>query len=223
MKSFFYFTCLMLSFCLIAVSCNNSTPGEAAKTEEAKETASAPAAAQTFVVDAASSGITWTGGKPTGATHTGTIKITSGEFAVENGEVASGTMVIDMNSIENTDLTPEDGKEKLEGHLKSEDFFDVAKFPTATFAISSIEKVSDNPNVTHRITGNLTMKGATKSITFDSNVAVLDNQLTAVSPSFTINRTEWGVNHKSGILGTIKDQLINDDIALNINLKAVPQ
>lgn len=218
------FQCTLIFFALgLMVACGNKPKGEAAETGDAKsETATAPAAATTYKVDLSSSDVTWAGSKATG-THTGKFGISDGELAVADGKLVSGNFTIDMASLTNTDLAAGDGKEKLEGHLKSADFFDVETYPTSKFVITSVSPVTGKENVTHSITGNLTMKDKTKSITFDANVAVLNSAVSAVTPSFTINRTEWGVNYGSGIIGTVQDKLINDDVALNINLRAVPQ
>jgi len=219
MKMLTKFACFFFAVALITTACKNNS-SEAVKTGSAKTTTEAPAAAATYAVNTSSSSINWTGSKPTGSQHFGTIKLSGGSLGVANGELVSGTFNIDMNSLENKDLEAGNGKEKLEGHLKSGDFFEVEKFPTGKFEITNVSKVSGKEGITHRITGNLTLKGVTKSISFDSNVAIINNALTAVTPSFKINRTEWGINFNSGILGTVKDNLIDDDVALVISLTA---
>lgn len=218
MKTLIQSTLFFLAISLL-FSCSSKPKGEAAKTGEAKGAAAAPASAATYAVDIAQSDVTWAGSKPNG-THTGKIKLSSGTLSVADGKLVSGEFTLDMNSLENTDMEAGDGKEKLEGHLKNADFFDVEKYQTSKFVITNVSALDGKPGVTHSITGNLTMKDITKSITFDANVAILTNSVSAVAPSFTINRTEWGINYKSGIIGTIKDKAINDDVALNINLRA---
>jgi polyisoprenoid-binding protein YceI len=125
-----------------------------------------------------------------------------------------------MNSIANSDLTAENGKEKLEGHLKTGDFFETEKYPTGKFEITSVSAASGVEDATHLIEGNLTMKGVTKSVKLPAHVAITDSKITAVTPAFTINRTEWGITFKSGIIGTVKDKSINDEIGLVISLAA---
>ena len=126
-----------------------------------------------------------------------------------------------MNSITNTDMKEGQGKEKLEGHLKAGDFFDVAKFPTGSFQITQVEPVKGIANVTHNVTGNLTLKGVKKSVTIPATISVAGGKVTAVSPSFTIDRTEWGIQYGSGsIVGLAKDKVINDDITLVLELSA---
>src|SRR5680860_864438 len=97
--------------------------------------------------------VTWTGKKVTG-THTGTIQLKSGHFKVEDKKLIGGEFVMDMASILNSDLTGE-YKQKLEGHLKSEDFFGVEKYPTAKLIITSVAKKGDG---TYGVVANLTIK-----------------------------------------------------------------
>ena len=216
---------LMILFLSVAMlglvtSCSNSPKGE--KTEATAATgkaAAASAAAKTYTVDTGASSITWTGSKP-GGQHTGTIKLSKGTLSVKDGNIEAGNFTLDMNSIEVTDLKAGEGKEKLEGHLKTGDFFEVEKFPTGTFTITKVEAVAGGGDVTHNITGDLKMKDVTKSITFGANVAAAGNALSAVTPAFKINRTEWGITYKSGIIGTLKDKAIHDEMALVINLQA---
>ena len=219
MKMLTKFAYFFFAVALITTACKNNS-GDAVKTGAAEKTTEAPTAAASYAVNTSSSSINWTGSKPTGDQHFGIIKLSGGNLAVANGDLVSGSFDIDMNSLESKDLEAGNGKEKLEGHLKSGDFFEVEKFPAGKFEITNVKKVSDKEGITHNISGNLTLKGVTKSISFDSNVAIINNTVTAVTPSFKINRTEWGVNFNSGILGTVKDHLIDDDVALVISLTA---
>ena len=89
-----------------------------------------------YNVSSSESVVTWVGREASGKTHTGNVKIKSGTINVENGRLLGGQMVLDMNTIVNTDIK-DDGKAKLEGHLKSPDFFDVSSFPEATYTTVS--------------------------------------------------------------------------------------
>ncbi len=165
--------------------------------------------------------LTWTGAKLAGSSHTGTISVVLGDLKAKGDNILSGQFVVDMNSITNTDLEAGKGKEKLEGHLKSADFFDVAAHPRATFLITGSKPATGEADATHTITGNLTMKGISKSISIPVNVAVVENKLTVVSPAFVIDRTQWGIQYGSkSIAGLAKDKIINNDIALVLNLEA---
>src|SRR5688572_10468855 len=88
-----------------------------------------------YKVDAAKSKLTWVGKKVTGE-HSGTINIAEGSLTTKSNKVTGGTFTIDMTSLKDTDITNPDGQARLEGHLKSDDFFSTDKHPKATFVIS---------------------------------------------------------------------------------------
>ncbi|MFZ1497241.1 MAG: YceI family protein, partial [Saprospiraceae bacterium] len=163
--------------------------------------------------------INWTGAKPTGK-HTGTIAANSGIVYMDKGHFSGGDVAIDMNSLAVTDLKDKK-KADLEGHLKAGDFFETDKFPTAAFKITNCTAIEGNPKATHEVTGNLTLKGITKEVKFPVMVTVADKKLTAKSEEFTINRTDWGVKYASGIIGTAKDKLIDDNVKLMLELEAM--
>ena len=212
----------LVSILSFVAACNNAPKGEKVEAEEAVETPAAPTTntaakgAATYNVQAQASQIVWTGAKLAGGQHTGTISLQSGELSLNDGQLVGGKFVIDMNSINNVDQKPGEGKEKLEGHLKSGDFFEVEKFPTGEFEITSVAAVSGQEDATHNITGNLTMKGITKSITIPAKVVVAPPQVNAVTPQFTIDRTQWDIKFQSGLIGTAKDKIINDEIGLKL-------
>jgi len=198
--------------------------GKKVEATDAKATPAESPANQTdinsFAVDNGT--INWTGSKLVGtSSHNGTIDINSGELKVMGDKIVGGTFTVDMASINNLDLEAGKGKEKLEGHLKSPDFFDVAQFPTATFELTEATPVSGQEDITHNVTGNMTIRGISKSITIPANIAIMDNKLTAVTPSFKIDRTQWGVQYRSGSIADLaKDKVINDEIALVLNIEA---
>ncbi len=217
MTGLFKFSGLLIIAASIAAC--GGPQGDKAQTGDAQEV-SATTGDVTMKVDAAASSIEWVGAKPTGE-HNGTISISEGDLMLKDGNVVGGKFVIDMNSIVNKDLTSAEDNGKLVGHLKSPDFFDTEKYPTAVFEITAAAAVSGNPDATHNITGNLTMKDATKSITFPAKVSIVDNKLTASTPAFLIDRTQWNVQYGSKtIFDNLKDKFINDEISLKINLVA---
>lgn len=204
----------------LVMACGQAPEGEKVEAGDAVATdANASAQSVTLNVDPNNSVVNWTGAKIVGKQHNGTIKLQSGKIMVEGDQITGGEFVIDMNSITDLDLEG-DGKARLEGHLKSDDFFDVANYPTATFTIARVEPVSDNPNVTHRITGNLTMRDNTKSITIPAKVSMDESGLKAVTPEFTIDRTQWNVMYGAGVLGVAQDEIIRDELGLQVNLTA---
>lgn len=176
-----------------------------------------------FVIDAPST-INWTASDPV-STHVGTVDVTGGNLEIKDGKIQSGSFDIDLNTINSTDLKPEDGKEKLETELKSADFFEVDKFPTAKFVIKKSVLIKGNDKTRHHITGDLTIRDITKPVEFDAYIIVSNqgNLLTATTPSFEINRVDYGMKYKSGVINTAKDKIISDKIGMLINIRAKKQ
>jgi len=171
-----------------------------------------------YAVDTTST-LTWIGSKPTGK-HTGTFKLSGGAFIVKDGELKGGTFTININSLNNEDLAADAGsKAKLEGHLKSPDFFNAAKYPTAKFEITAVEPNPDTTKkeVTHIIKGNLTLKDSTKNITIPARVT-LDAKTLAASATFSIDRTLWGMNYKGP--DNPQNWFIAKAVELKLNLTA---
>ena len=123
-----------------------------------------------------------------------------------------------MKSISCLDLEAGKGKEKLEAHLNNEDFFEVDKFPTAKFVVTSSEVKGEKTE----ITGNFTLKGITKSITIPASIyEAEDGSLSLKSDVFSIDRTEFGVTYKSKkIDAALKDKFIKDLIEICFDIKA---
>jgi polyisoprenoid-binding protein YceI len=170
--------------------------------------------------------INWIGTKP-GGKHNGTLNISEGKISVSGNLVTSGSFTFDMNSIIDLDLDNPQMNERLIKHLKSSDFFDAEKFPLANFNIVSVKLLKSTsaakegeviPN--SEVTGNLTIKGITKSITFPARIIIEKNVVSVSTNPFSINRTWWGVNYQSkSIFAELKDKFIHDEIILNFNLK----
>ncbi|GAA5020840.1 lipid-binding protein [Marivirga lumbricoides] len=181
------------------------------------------AAAFTFIrkevkVDVKSSQIAWVGEKVTGQ-HNGTVNIKSGALDVENGTIKGGEFTIDMTSIDVLDLEG-DSKGKLMGHLKSDDFFSVEKYPTALFKINSVSE-SKQADATHFISGELTIKGITNKITFPATVTVNGDKVNAKA-TFALDRTKWNVRYGSGsFFDGLGDKMIYDDFKLSVNLSSL--
>jgi polyisoprenoid-binding protein YceI len=203
---------------ILAVACTNAPDADNATIGEAQ--AAGSATGTTFNLDSGST-IEWIGTK-VGGQHNGTFNITNGSFTVDNGNITSGTINIDMTSTSVLDLTGDD-KIKLEGHLKSADFFMVDSFPTATFEITgssafdNTTATSKLAGATHIIDGNLTLRGQTKSVSFPAIVKVEGNTLTAQA-DFNIDRSNWGLNYKGP--NNPADWFIAKEVNLKLNLKA---
>ncbi|WP_422089327.1 YceI family protein [Tenacibaculum ovolyticum] len=208
----------ILAIALIAitvVSCKTEK-NKVTASEEVKDIKKVENVINSYKANVAESTVTWKGNKPTGS-HNGVVSIANGVFDIENGVLKSGEFVIDMKTISCTDLEAGKGKEDLEGHLKAEDFFDVEKFPTAKFAIASSETKEGKLHVT----GNLTLRGTTKSITIPATVTENEGVATFKSDVFSIDRTDFGVTYKSKkIDAALKDKFINDLMEISFEIKA---
>lgn len=167
------------------------------------------------------SNVNWTASNPT-STHVGTVNVNKGNLEIKDGKIQAGSFEIDMKSILSTDLKSEDGKEKLEGHLKNADFFDVEKYPTALFTLKKSVIIKGTDKTRHHISGDLKIKDVTKPVEFDAYIIVSNggNLLTATTPSFEINRVDYGIKYNSGVINTVKDKIISDKIGLVINITA---
>lgn len=165
---------------------------------------------ETFKVDTEKSSINWTGRKVTGQ-HTGDVKIASGHL-VFNKTLKSGSFVIDMNSLTCSD------SEKVRAHLKTDDFFSVEKHPVSEFAITRVAASgADRVN----ITGNLTIKGITQSLTFPATVKRQGNAVVAVAKNIKVNRLKYDIKFRSlAFFSSIGDKAIDDEFELDVNLVA---
>ena len=217
---------LLVTLAMSLLSCSQSPQGERISASIAVA-AERPVLFADYVLDKNESIVKWEGYKPAGKHH-GTVKVVQGELGLHNGQLIGGFFDFDLNSIECLDLENEKSNKKLVNHLKSEDFFHVAEFPTARFKITEVTPIgngtTENPEdeitPTHNITGNLTMRGTSKSITFPAMVKMTDESIITKTNQFIIDRTEWGLNYKSKkIFENLKDDFIKDDMAIAIELK----
>lgn len=212
---------LMATVAAFFASCSNQ---QAAETTEAA-VVSTDSTGATYNVDTTGSMLNWVATKIVGG-HDGTVRVNGGSLNLKDGNIVSGSFTVNMASITNTDLTDAEANGKLVGHLKSADFFDVAKYPAGKFEISSVEIISNDPNGnTHSISGNLTIKDSTHNITFPAKVAVNGDVLTA-NGEVTINRLKWGIIYNSvsvspaALLKKIGDNAIKDELKIVIALTA---
>ena len=207
-----------LSVLLFAASCNTAVKN---KVEGTDAQTAAAGTGEELAVDTQASSIYWLGSK-VGGVHDGTIRLKGGSLTVNEKEATSGSFTIDMNSIVNEDLKQNDMNEMLVNHLKSEDFFDVAKYPESSFAITKIEAVANaTDSVTHNVSGNLKLKDVEKNITFGAKITKEGNVYKAVTVPFTIDRTQWNVKYGSKTLfADLKENIVNDNIELQITIVA---
>ncbi len=233
---------LLLAISVFAFSsCNQQPQGEDAEVSEAKDVQEATDEAIDYIVNTDYSIATWIGSKPA-EKHSGTISVSEGVLSVENNQVTGGKIILDMNTVASIDMAnDEEMAGKLMGHLKSADFFDVATFPTSEFVITSVEAfdaadsievkeeyeseykpiaanefIVENP--THKVTGNLTLRGTTLSIAFPAKITVEEGRVKA-DAKFNIDRTLWGVMYgdEASVADKAKDKFIYNTV--NIGLK----
>lgn len=171
---------------------------------------------QKYVVDKKESVITYKGSMALASkgSHTGYVYLSKGELIIDNGRLAGGTIEVDMNSIADID---HGSNNELVRHFKSPDFFDVAKFPYAVFAIT--RAVPATGGMTD-VTGNLTVKGITHAVTFPAKIEV-KNGVVYADGKLTIDRTRWNVRYNSGkFFYDLAGEIISDDIEFDIKIVA---
>ncbi|KQC02652.1 YceI family protein [Pedobacter sp. Hv1] len=168
--------------------------------------------ADVYTVDVTKSSITWEGKKFAGS-HNGTVNLTSGTLGFNGKKLAEGGFVVNMTTIKDADKNA-----GLEKHLKADDFFGADKFPAANFVIKKVDGSGASVNVT----GDLTIKGVTSSITFPATIAWnADKTVTATADKITIDRTKFGIQFKSkSVFSNIGDNFIYDDFTLAVKLVA---
>lgn len=172
-----------------------------------------------YEVDVNNSSAEWFAAKFTGK-HNGTVRLSGGQLKNDHGKL-SGLIEIDMNSIKDDDIKDEKMNAKLTNHLKSEDFFDVAKYPKSTFVITSIEALAEvKEDATHKISGNLTIKDKTNPITFDATLIMQQNKITCVG-SAVVDRSKFDVRYGSkSFFEDIGDKVIYDEFTIKFNVIA---
>jgi len=171
-------------------------------------------------VDVKKSTMVWVGKKVTGE-HTGNLSIKQGTLKTDGTKLTGGNFTIDMNSITCTDITDAKSNSGLVGHLKNDDFFGVAKFPTANFKITNVSPIAGAaagaPN--YNITGDLTIKGVTQSISFPAVVTVNKKEATAKA-DVKIDRTKFGIKYGSGsFIDNLGDKAIDNEFLLKLDVK----
>jgi len=169
-----------------------------------------------YVVDKVVSKVRWEGKKVTGK-HTGTISFSNGSLAVSKGKVTGGTFEIDMKTIVDLDLTDAEWNKKLIGHLSSDDFFSIEKFPKAGMVINQVTPVSGDE---FHFFADLTIKGIKKPVEFNAKVKVTADKLSAQGV-ITVNRTLYDIKYGSGsFFQGLGDKMISDDFTLDFDLTA---
>ncbi|MBN1118880.1 MAG: YceI family protein [Bacteroidales bacterium] len=165
--------------------------------------------AQEFTVDPEKSSLEWKG-KKVGGEHYGNISLKEGNFVVKDNNIASGKFVIDMTTITNSDLEGE-WNEKLVGHLKSDDFFGVEKYPTSELVIKKSSTFSNNEA---KVSGDLTIKGKTHPIEF-----TVKRDGENYSAKITVDRSKYDVRYGSkSFFDNLGDKAIHDDFTMKVKV-----
>ncbi len=176
--------------------------------------------ATTYTVDVSKSSIGWNA-KKVGGEHSGTVNFSKGELILDGNKLTGGSFVADMTSIKDTDITNEGMNGRLVGHLKSDDFFSTEKNPTSAFKITKVAPIAGAaagaPNYT--VSGDLTIKGITKPVTFPAVVTVSGNTAEATA-KVEINRVDYDIKYRAAIIGTAADKIIDDKFTLDLKLVA---
>jgi polyisoprenoid-binding protein YceI len=218
MKNVLTLLIILPAFVFLMSGCGKS--GKEIKVGD-KQSTSDTKTGKPLTVSVSESRVEWTGKKVTGK-HSGTINISKGEVYEDNGKLTGGMIEIDMTSIKDVDLTDAESNAKLINHLKSDDFFAVGKYPTARFEITKIEEINDinNPNSNANITGNLTIRDVTKSITFPAEIKI-DNKIVKAKADIDVDRTDFNIKYGSGkFFENLGDKVISDKFNLSFNITA---
>jgi polyisoprenoid-binding protein YceI len=228
MKRLFFIPALLTVSAALWTGCAQAPESDEAKVSEAAEAAQA-VEGNLVQVDKQNSNIEWVGTKVTGR-HNGTIQLSKGELLVQDNNLVGGSFTIDMNSLTTLDAMGADNG--LTDHLKSDDFFSVEEFPSADFVITSVKPIAEAAadteevpeidqyrvqNPSHEISGNLTIKGITRNVTFPASVRVSGTEVKAIA-KFNIDRSEWDITYPGK-----PNDLISKTVHIGIGLQTAGQ
>ncbi|WP_027377620.1 YceI family protein [Kaistella palustris] len=200
------------------ISCGKDKP----LTSESNET-TVTKDGSVYAVDTLNSKIEWRGFKVVksdNTSHFGTIRFESGDVTVKDGKLESGKFVADMTTLTSVDLKDDaENLNKLNTHLKSGDFFEVEKFPTASYEITGVAENAAGSDYNTVLDGNLTIKGITKPVQFHANVSVKDGEISIATQPKDVKREDFGVKFQLPLANGI----IKDEVNLQIFIKALEQ
>jgi polyisoprenoid-binding protein YceI len=206
--------CSILFITVLFAACGRPEAQET-KTETPASLVSTPdVAGDTYVVDKKESVVKWLAGmKFNTNSHYGYVYVSTGEFVVDKDQIVSGTITIDMNTIEDE---KHGRKNNLIDHLKSADFFDVEKFPTSSFVVSKVAKAGKEKNVY----GKLTIKGISQVVSFPAKIEVKDGVVNATG-KLVIDRTKFDVRYGSEkFFSNLADETMKDEVEFEVKIVA---
>lgn len=166
--------------------------------------------------------LNWSGNRPLIDKYVdnGTVKLKEGSVTVKDKTVSSANLVIDLLTITATDIARGEGQDMLSKHLKSADFFDVEKYPTAKFEVTKVEDMGEG---NYKVSGNLTIKEFTEEISTDVKAMQNDDETVSLTGSLKIDRTKFGLKYQSGqFFKDLGEKIIDDNFDLKFDLLAVP-
>lgn len=210
---------------LVLASCGGRQGEETITSGEARGERMQKAGVREIPVLVSESSLKWQGSKP-GGDHYGKVMIEEGSLNMENGMLTGGKVLVDMTAITNEDIENDKMRSNLLKHLKSPDFFSVDSFPQARFMITGVttytgEPLSEDFKPTHTVTGDLTIKKTTRSISFPAHIRIGEDSIHAKTQMFYIDRSEWDVRWGSKkIFPNLKDRIVHDEVGIAIDLLA---
>ena len=215
---------IILGFMIVIfIGCNKDL-----RKQQASSTENVPAAADlatvitvndTLIINIENSNIDWIGRKVTGE-HSGTLDLSDGFVILNSESITGGKITFDMNSIENTDIESPEWKQKLDNHLKDEDFFHTDSFPYAILDIKKqITIIDDNKKNREGVLADLTIRGITHEIEFPFILTQYKDSLIGEG-SVDIDRTLYNIQYKSSkFFDDLGDRLIYDDFTVQFRIQ----
>ena len=171
-----------------------------------------------YILDFNKSSIIWSAKKVTGSGHTGTVRVSSGVIYVKGNAGITGKVKIDMNAMVITDISDAGTNANFLNHLKAEDFFNTVVFPDAMFEVISVQVAKGNNGTTHNVSGNMTIKGITKALSFPAKITGGGNQV-FVEGIVGVDRSQFDVRYGStAFFDNLGDKAIDNIFNLNIKL-----
>jgi polyisoprenoid-binding protein YceI len=214
---------LSILLLVLLVTLNSCKPSSSSDTT----TTTSSGHGKEFKIDVARSELKWQVFKA-GGSHQGIVPILDGSVFIDGNNITGGKVTLDMKNLQVTDLEGED-KLALEEHLKGykpgkeDDFFNVNQYPTAIYVIKGSSPVSGDPEATHMVNGELTMRDITKPVAFKIKLDTgAGNAVKITAPQFSIDRTEWGIKFQSKkFFDNLKDDFVYDEIKLEMTVGAI--
>ncbi len=172
-----------------------------------------------FKVQVSESKVFWTG-KKLSSEHVGVISLNNGEIVLDGDKFVGAKINIDMSSIVCTDITNAEYNQKLIGHLKSDDFFSVAKFPESNFQATQFDAISGTKSgeANYTVKGMLSIKGISHEISFPAKLEI-KNDILQIDATLSVDRTKWDIKYGSGsFFDGLGDNMIHDKFDLKFQL-----